>query len=97
MHELAQPVDDFHLVRLQVPDEVPAEGVAVERVLPLEILRAVLADDCDSRLRESTQLLGGDVLRRHDHRDRRPDVVADAGVARRNLARARDVHGLAGP
>ena len=48
MHELADAIHDLHLVRLQLTDEVPAEGVAVLRVLGLEILGAVLADDRDA-------------------------------------------------
>jgi hypothetical protein len=35
-----------------VADEVPAESVAVARVLRGEVLRAVLADDLDARVRE---------------------------------------------
>ena len=57
MDELAQLVHDLGLVRLQVPDEVPAEGVAVERVLALEVLRAVLPHDLDAGLRERRHLL----------------------------------------
>ena len=52
MHELADAVHDLRLVRLQVPDEVPAERVAVLGVLALEVLRAVLADDLDPGLDE---------------------------------------------
>ena len=36
------PVDGLRLVRLQVPDEVPAERVAVDGVLREQVLRAVL-------------------------------------------------------
>ena len=46
------PVHDLHLVRLQAADEVPAERVAVDGVLRLEVLRAVLADHLDPRLGE---------------------------------------------
>ena len=56
MHELAEPVHDLHLVRLQVADEVPAERVAVEGVLALEILRAVLPHHLDPRLCERSHL-----------------------------------------
>ena len=52
MDELADPVHDLHLVRLEVADEVPAERVAVLGVLRLEILRAVLADHGDARLEQ---------------------------------------------
>ena len=72
MHELAELVHDLDLVRLQVPDEVPAERVAVARMLALEILRSVLADDLDTGLCERAQLLRGDVLRRDDDGDARP-------------------------
>ena len=44
------PVDHLRLVRLQVADEVPAERVAVDGVLALEILGAVLPHDLDARL-----------------------------------------------
>ena len=50
--ELAGAVDDLDLVRLQAADEVPAERVAVDGVLRLEVLRAVLADDLDPGLGE---------------------------------------------
>ena len=50
--ELAELAHDRRLAALQVADEVPAEGVAVARVLRLEILRAVLADDLDAGLGE---------------------------------------------
>ena len=59
MDELADPVDDLRLAALEVADEVPAEGVAVDGVLGLQVLRAVLADDLDAGLGES-----GHVLRR---------------------------------
>ena len=41
--ELAELVHDARLVRLQGADEVPAERVAVQRVLALQVLGAVLA------------------------------------------------------
>ena len=53
--ELAQLADRLRLAALQVADEVPAEAVAVARVLRLEILRAVLADDLDTRGRERVE------------------------------------------
>src|SRR6266508_1173554 len=43
--ELADLVHDLRLAALEVADEVPAEPVAVGRVLRLEVLRTVLADD----------------------------------------------------
>ena len=67
---------------LEVADEVPAEGVAVDGVLRLEILRAVLADDLDAGLGERGHVLDGDVLRRRDHRDSRPDLFPSARSAR---------------
>ena len=53
MDELADAVHDLHLVRLEVPDEVPAERVAVLGVLRLEVLGAVLADDRRRRPRRA--------------------------------------------
>jgi len=44
-------------------DEMPAERVAVARVLRFEVLRAVLADDLDSGIREHLQLVHRHVLR----------------------------------
>ena len=79
MHELADPVHDLHLVRLQVTDEVPAEDVAVGGVLALEILSAVLSDDLYSGLDENRHLLDGHVLRGDDD----ADAVADLGSRRR--------------
>jgi hypothetical protein len=52
-----------------MPDEVPAEDVAVRVVLRLEVLRAVFSDDVDARLGEGGQVLDGDVLRRRDDGD----------------------------
>ena len=92
MHELAEAVHDLHLVRLQVPDEVPAEGVAVARVLALEILRSVLAHHLDTGLCEGAQVVRGDVLRRDDDRDVRADLLAYARVALRDRACGRDAH-----
>ena len=88
MHELADPVHDLHLVRLQVTDEVPAEGVAVGGVLALEILSAVLADDLDSGLDENGHLLDGHVLRGDDDGDAVADLVADASIAVGDLGSA---------
>src|SRR5581483_7861746 len=73
--ELADRVDDLRLATLQMADEVPAEGVAVARVLRLEILRAVLTDDLDSRFRERAELVDRHVLRRDDDRDSGPDFL----------------------
>ena len=47
---------------------MPAEGVAVGSVLGLEVLRAVLADDCDAGLDERGQIGDLDVLRGRDDR-----------------------------
>ena len=54
--ELADAVHDLDLVRLQVADEVPAEGVPVDRVLRREILRPVLPDHLDARPRRHAEL-----------------------------------------
>ncbi len=85
--ELADPVDDLHLVRLQAPDEVPAERIAVLGVLRLEVLDAVLADDLDAGLGEHAHLLEGHVLRRRDDRHARADLGLDPLVALANLSR----------
>jgi len=45
--ELAALVDDPYLVGLEAADEVPAERRAVDGMLGLELLRAVLPDDLD--------------------------------------------------
>ena len=87
MEELADRVHGLHLAALEMPDEVPAEGVAVDRVLRLEILRAVLAHDLDSGLGEDRQLLDRDVLRRGDDRDGVSDLSPDALVALADLVR----------
>ena len=67
--ELAELVHDARLVRLEGADEVPAEPVAVELVLALQVLGAVLADDLEPRLGEHAHLLERHVLRRRDDRD----------------------------
>ena len=72
MDELARRIQRGRLPALEVADEVPAEGVAVDGVLRREILRAVLADDRDAGLGERRHLLESDVLRRRDHLDTRP-------------------------
>jgi hypothetical protein len=64
-----------------MPDEVPPERVAVERMLRFEVLRSVLSDHLHPGLREDAELLGGDVLRRRDDRDGWTDVGADPLVA----------------
>jgi hypothetical protein len=70
-----------------VPDEVPAEGVAVAVLLRLQVLRAILAKDLDAGLGQSGQVLERDVLRRGDDRDVRPDLVANALVPLADLSR----------
>src|SRR5262249_8056750 len=90
--ELAEPVDDLDLVRLQMPDEVPPERVAVDGVLPLEVLRPVLAHDLDAGLDEGTHLLDPHVLRRDHSRPRVPSLVANTRIALRALGRRQDVH-----
>ena len=88
MAELAGRVDDLRLAALQVADEVPAERVAVARVLRLEVLRAVLADDLDAGVGEHLHVVDRDVLRRDDDGDVRADLVRDARVALADLAQA---------
>ena len=92
MHELADPVHDLHLVRLQVADEVPAEGVAIGRVLSLEILCAVLAHDLHTGLDESREVVDGDVLRGHDDGDAVADLLPDAAIAVRDLGGNGEAH-----
>ena len=72
-----QLVDRLRLAALEVADEVPAEGVAVERVLALEVLGLVLADDLDPGLGEDAELVGVDVLRRGHDRHVRPELGSD--------------------
>src|SRR5262249_14392302 len=85
--ELADAVDDLRLVRLQMPDEVPTECVAVLRVLRLEVLRAVLADDVDACVRENAHVGKRHVLRRRDDGHSGTDLRADAFVTLANALR----------
>src|SRR5207247_8983684 len=78
--KLSQLVHCLGLACLQVAEEVPAERVAVARMLRLEVLRAVFSHDVDACVREHLQLLDRDVLRRHDDRDARTDLFLDARV-----------------
>jgi hypothetical protein len=87
--ELAEPVDDLRLVRLQVSDEVPVERVAEVGVLALEVLRAVLADDLDPGFDEDRQVRRCDVLGRGDDRDPFADFASDALVVRADGLRRR--------
>src|SRR5262249_53065560 len=80
--ELADPVDDLDLVRLEVPDEMPAEGVAERGVLPLQILSTVLTDDLDPRLDEDPHVLERNVL------GRRPDRLAVSDLAAEMVIRS---------
>ena len=88
--ELAQLVHDLGLVRLQVPDEMPAEGPAVEVVLALEVLRAVLPHHLDAGFRERRHLLCGHVLGRDDdcHVRGRPRRERARSAPQSRLARA---------
>ena len=99
--ELADAVHDLRLAALQMADEVPAERVAVGCVLGLEVLRAVLADDLDSRLGQGGHVVDGDVLRGRDDRHVGADLVADAREARGDLlsgqVQGRPVSRAAGP
>jgi hypothetical protein len=70
-----------------VPDEVPPESVAVERVLRFEFLRSVLSDHLHPGLREDAELLGGYVLRCRDDRDGLSDLGADPLVALSDFVR----------
>ena len=99
MDELAESVHDLHLVRLEMADEVPAKRLAVERMLALEVLRAVLADDLDARFGEDRHLVDRDVLRGRDDRHAFADLVADASVPLADLVGRRELHasGAAGP
>ena len=79
--ELAESVDDLDLVRLQVADEMPAEGIAIGRMLSLEILRTVLSHDLHPGLDQNCHLVHGDVLRGDDDGDSVPDLLAYAAIA----------------
>jgi len=85
--ELADPVHDLHLVRLEPADEVPAERVAVLGVLGFEILDAVLTDDLDPCLGEDRHLRERGVLRRRDDGHCGPDFGLHARVVRGDLRR----------
>src|ERR687887_915129 len=87
MDELADPVDDFRLAALQVADEVPAKGVAVDGVLRLEILRTVLADYRDPGLGQDRHLLDGHVFRGCDDRHPLAELAFDLLVASPDLVR----------
>src|SRR5262249_44639500 len=77
---------EFRLVRLQVPDEMPAdarEDVGERRDLVARFLDAVLSEIGKSGRRRLAQPLDGDHLGRTDENDRRR-------IASRALGRARD-------
>ena len=59
---------------------MPAERVAVDRVLALEVLRAVLPHHLDPGFREHGHVLERDVLRRRDDRHVASDLGANALV-----------------
>ena len=88
MAQLAQLAHGLRLAALEVADEVPAERVAVARVLRREVLLAVLADDLDSRVHERLHVVEGDVLRRGHDRDARADLRPDPLVPRRGSRQA---------
>ena len=75
MAELADRVHRLRLAALQVPDEVPPERRAIARVLRLEILRAVLADDAHARVLQRLHVVERDVLRCDDDRHARADFA----------------------
>src|SRR5437868_11523143 len=85
--QLARRIDDLRLAALQVADEVPPERVPVARVLRLEILRAVLANDRDAGIAEQLHVVERDVLRRGDDRHARADLFGDALVSRADRRR----------
>src|SRR3954451_3552610 len=70
--QLAELADGLRLPALEMPDEVPAERIAPACMLRLDILRAVLADDLDARLRQCTDLFDGQVLGGDDDGDALP-------------------------
>ena len=84
MHELADAIEDLRLVRLHATDEVPAESIAVLRVLPLQVLCAVLPDDCNTGLDECSHVGELDVLRGGDDRDAVSDLAPNALVVPAN-------------
>jgi len=89
MAELADGVHDLCLAALEMPDEMPPERVAVARVLGLEVLRAVLADDGDARYAERLHVVERDVLRRNDDRDTLTHLSLQALVALAQRVRRR--------
>jgi hypothetical protein len=80
-----------------MPDEVPAEGVAIGVVLRLQILGAVFSQNLDAGLGEVGQTLDRDVLRRCDDRDGGADLFADLLVPLADLSRRRRRSPPAGP
>jgi hypothetical protein len=87
MAELAELAHERRLPALEVPDEVPPEGVGVPRVLYLQVLGAVFAHDLDARVRQCGQVLERDVLGRDDDRDVGADLLTDALVPLADLSR----------
>ncbi len=94
MHELADLVHNLDLVRLQMADEVPPECIAVGRVLALEVLCSVFANDLDAGAGECGHLLERDVLRRHDDRHSPSYFIADLRVSLADLMSGGDAHGV---
>ena len=72
--ELADPVHHLRLAALEVADEVPAERVAVDGVLGLQVLRSVLPDHLDPRLGERGHVFDRYVLRGRDNGHPRADL-----------------------
>jgi hypothetical protein len=70
-----------------MPDEVPAERVAVRGVLGLEILCPVLSDHLDPGLGQDPHLLWRHVLRGSNHGHFRTDLGPHALVALPNVVR----------
>ena len=74
---------------------MPPEGVAVDGVLGLQALGAVLADDLDPRLGKLGHVLHGHVLGGRDDGDPRPDLCLDRLVPRPDSLRDIGDHPLA--
>jgi len=64
-----------------VADEVPPEGVAVPRLLRLQVLETVLADDLNPGVGQGGHVVHRDVLRGDDDGDIRPDLVSQNLIA----------------
>src|SRR5262249_16919059 len=86
----ADAVHDLRLVRLQVPDEVPAERIPVDRVLALEILGSVLAYHLDPGLDQHGHRVELHVLRGSDDGHRGAGFGPHLLVSRPDALRGHD-------